>query len=122
MSSHRGHREHREVLRSLCALCGLRWLTIFIHLKTDIKAIINDNSATAPGTVTSSQWGFKNGERRQYSERLNGAVSIFGFAQGRKQAAAMADVVCRAARPDHGGDRRHRLDPVRPRRPARRVD
>src|SRR5262245_48483630 len=77
--------------------------------------------ATAPGTVTSSQRGFENEERRQYSERINGAVSIFCFAQRRKQAAAMADVVSRAARPDHGGDHRHRIDPVRPRRPAGRV-
>jgi hypothetical protein len=34
-NSHRGHRGHREAQNYLCALCVLRWLTVFIHLKTD---------------------------------------------------------------------------------------
>src|SRR5262249_59863814 len=78
-----------------------------------------NNLATTPCTVTSSQRGFENEERRQYSERINGAVSILCFAQPREQAAAMADVVSRASRPDHGGDRRHRLDPLPPPPPPR---
>src|SRR5262245_25810089 len=79
-----------------------------------------NNLATAPCTVTSAQRGVENEERRRYSERINGDVSILWFAQQRMQAATMADVVSRAARPDHGGDRRHWLDPLRPRRPASR--
>src|SRR5262252_5282864 len=90
-------------------------LLCLISLLTDCN-----NLATTPCTVTSSQRGFENEERRQYSERVNGAVSILCFAQQREQAAAMADVVSRASRPDHGGDCRHRLDPVPPRRPAGR--
>jgi len=49
--------------------------------------------ADAPRTVTISQ-----------------PLPVLYFAQQRKQAAAMADVVSRASRPDHGGDRRHRLE------------
>src|SRR5262245_10357254 len=79
-----------------------------------------NNLATAPCTVTSAQRGFENEERRRYSERINGDVSILWFAQQRRQAATMADVVSRAARPDHGGDRSHWLDSLRPRRPASR--